>query len=439
MNKHFTQRLILLCAVSLMSLLQLVAPHSLYAQTSDGDCGPTDLELEIFSSLCGRNNGYFRVIGVTGGTAPYMYARNGTPFQAFHTFGSLVAGEYTITVRDANGCTYTEAVTIEDSSGPSEFTASASPAICGNSNGVITITEVTGGSSPYRYSKDGGTTLQTSNILTDFAEGTHSITVVDRQGCKRVQEVEVTSIDGPSAVSATSHYASCSASSGGIKVSSVTGGTAPYTYSLDGENFTASTTIAGVAPGSYTLTVKDANDCTLAVPVTMTEGYPIQVTVTPLTKAIGPDKSGSAAVTAIGGGAAPYTYQLSGGGFTADSIFNNLGAGTHTLVVKDSFGCTSEVTFTIENNNEIDVPNGFTPNGDGINDRLAIKNLSTLFPGCRVTVYNRWGSLVFESRGYQEPWDGTHKGKMLPDGTYYCVIEFGDATPALKQSLTIMR
>jgi large repetitive protein len=126
-------------------------------------------------------------------------------------------------------------------------------------------------------------------------------------------------------------------------------------------------------------------------------------------------------------------------------------------VVKDSKGCTAQVSFTIETEvevtpedpttpgdpghefGELDIPNGFTPNGDGINDRWVLKNLSLLYPNCKVTVYNRWGSPVFESAGYKTEWDGTHNGKRLPDGTYYCIIEFGNSDAPLKRSVTIMR
>ncbi|MFD3002317.1 gliding motility-associated C-terminal domain-containing protein [Pontibacter toksunensis] len=362
MIEHLTQRLILLCAVSLMGLLQLGVTHNLYAQTSGGACGPTDVELEIFAAVCGRNNGYFRVIGVTGGTAPYMYARNGTPFQVFNTFGDLVTGEYTITVKDAKGCTYTETVMIGDAR-PTDFTATASPATCTASNGQVTVTDIVGGASPYKYSKDGGTTFQISNVLTGLAAGSHQIVVKDRLECTVVKEVAVA----------------------------------------------------------------------------VAESAPIQATVTPLTQVIGQEKTGSATLSAVSGGTAPYTYQLDGGSFTAEPALNNLGAGTHTLVVKDSFGCTAEISFMIESITEVDIPDGFTPNGDGINDLWAIKNLSILFPNCKVMVFNRWGSLVFESKGYSTPWDGTHKGKMLPDGTYYSIIEFGAGTPAIKKSLTIMR
>lgn len=345
-----------------MGLLQLGVTHSLYAQSSDNACGPTDVELEINSATCGRSNGYFTVTGVTGGTAPYMYARNGTPYQAFHTFGNLLPGEYTITVKDAKGCTYTETVTIADFR-PTDFTATATPATCSSSNGQVTVTDIVGGASPFRYSKDGGTTFQSSNVLTGLAAGTHQIVVKDRLECSVTKEVTVT----------------------------------------------------------------------------VGETVPIQATVTPVSKAIGQDKTGSATLSAVSGGTAPYTYQLDGGSFTAEPALTNLGAGTHTLVIKDSFGCTAEINFMIESITEVDIPEGFTPNGDGINDLWAIKNISILFPDCRVTVFNRWGSLVFESKGYMTPWDGTHKGKMLPDGTYYSIIEFGAGTPAIKKSLTIMR
>ncbi|GAB3817882.1 hypothetical protein GCM10028895_14430 [Pontibacter rugosus] len=68
-----------------------------------------------------------------------------------------------------------------------------------------------------------------------------------------------------------------------------------------------------------------------------------------------------------------------------------------------------------------------------------IKNLQLLYPRCKVTVYNRWGSPVYESIGYKREWDGTFNGKILPDGTYYCIIELGEGQAPMKRSVTIMR
>ena len=165
----------------------------------------------------------------------------------------------------------------------------------------------------------------------------------------------------------------------------------------------------------------------------------IKATVTPLTKAIGQDNSGSASITKVEGGVGPYTYQLDKGSFITTTDLNNLSGGTHTLLVKDARGCTTEVSFTIGAITEIEIPNGFSPNGDGLNDTWVIKNLALLYPRCRVTVYNRWGSPVFESYGYTSAWDGTFNGKRLPDGTYYCILELGDGQAPLKKSVTIMR
>jgi gliding motility-associated-like protein len=69
----------------------------------------------------------------------------------------------------------------------------------------------------------------------------------------------------------------------------------------------------------------------------------------------------------------------------------------------------------------LQIPNAFSPNGDGINDRWDIDGLKQS-PGCTVTVFNRWGQEVFKSQGYQSPWDGNYKGKPVPLATYYYII-----------------
>jgi gliding motility-associated-like protein len=85
-------------------------------------------------------------------------------------------------------------------------------------------------------------------------------------------------------------------------------------------------------------------------------------------------------------------------------------------------------------------PDGISPNGDGANDTWVIDGID-LFPNCNVEVYNRWGELLFQSPGYKENWDGTFKGKALPVGTYYYIIDLGDPLfpDAYTGPITIMR
>ena len=70
---------------------------------------------------------------------------------------------------------------------------------------------------------------------------------------------------------------------------------------------------------------------------------------------------------------------------------------------------------------EPDVVNVITPNGDGINDKLVVKNID-LFAPCKINIFDSWGEKIYSSSNYQNNWDGTSKGKLVPEGTYYYVL-----------------
>jgi gliding motility-associated-like protein len=84
------------------------------------------------------------------------------------------------------------------------------------------------------------------------------------------------------------------------------------------------------------------------------------------------------------------------------------------------------------------IPNTFTPNGDGINDRWDILSLNQ-YPGCVVEVYNTIGQRIYRSVGYPTPWDGTMKGRKVPAGTYYYVIEPGSGEKRKAGYVTVLR
>jgi len=86
----------------------------------------------------------------------------------------------------------------------------------------------------------------------------------------------------------------------------------------------------------------------------------------------------------------------------------------------------------------VTLTNTFTPNGDGINDLWLIPDLVN-YPNCLVTIFTRYGTQIFQSKGYSKPWDGTYKGSLLPMGTYYYLINLGDKSPALSGWIAIVR
>ena len=117
---------------------------------------------------------------------------------------------------------------------------------------------------------------------------------------------------------------------------------------------------------------------------------------------------------------------------------------TFTVTVTDENGCVAIDDVTIFINSDpgtvVTTVNTFTPNGDLINDFLEFEGLE-IFELVNLTVFNRWGNVVFEKRQYQIDggplWDGTRRGEPLPADTYYYILEFDDFIH--KSSLTIIR
>jgi gliding motility-associated-like protein len=83
-------------------------------------------------------------------------------------------------------------------------------------------------------------------------------------------------------------------------------------------------------------------------------------------------------------------------------------------------------------------PNVFSPNNDGINDTWDIPLLQ-FFPDCSVEVYNRYGQLVFKSKGYSKNWDGSFNNQTLPIGTYYYIIKSSASANPISGSVLILR
>jgi hypothetical protein len=306
-----------------------------------GAVGGPSLTATPAATYCNTSNGSITAFA-SGGTAPLDYSIDGNNYQSNNVFTGLAGGTYTVTVKDANGCLATFTCTVANSSGPT-VTATTTSASCGNSNGTITASG-SGGTLPLQYSIN-GVTFQSSSFFGGLTAGSYTVTVKDANGCTSTITVVVSASNAPS-VTATSTSAACNTSNGTITATG-SGGTAPLTYSINGFTFQASGFFSGLAPGTYTVLVKDANGCYGAVSVTVTN------TAGPtLSAATTPTSCGAedGVITATGsGGTAPLTYSIDGITFQSSGVFSALSSGSYTVTVKDANGCISTVIVNVSN------------------------------------------------------------------------------------------
>jgi trimeric autotransporter adhesin len=203
----------------------------------------------------------------------------------------------------------------------------------------------------------------------------------------------------------------------------VAGGTGPYIYTWS--NGMSSPSITGLAAGTYVVSVKDSGtQCNVSATFYLVQPDSPQITSVQHKDAC---NSGTGSISvSIAGGTAPYHYKWSNGDTTNE--INQLIAGDYTLALTDGNGCLQNLAFTISDTvcGEINVYNGISPNGDGINDTWVIGGIEN-FPASTVQVFDKFGDVVFEKTGYRNDWNGTGKNGTVPDGTYYYLVKLNAA------------
>lgn len=197
--------------------------------------------------------------------------------------------------------------------------------------------------------------------------------------------------------------------------------------------------VAGIGKHSITYTFLAVNGCS-DTKTQVIEVYPVP------TVAIEPDfyilAGGQKKINATANGTG-ITYKWTPAtGLSNDQILNPIASPEvdtkYTLTVTSSQGCseTSEVLVHVLQN--VNAPNSFTPNGDGINDVWNVKYLDT-YPNATVEIFDRNGQRVYFSRGYTVPFDGNYNNKSLPVGTYYYIISPNSGRKNITGALTIIR
>lgn len=403
-------------------------------------------------SCGGANNGSVTATPA-GGTSPYSYIWNSNPAQTSQTAVLLTAGTYFVTVTDLNGCTVSGSATVSPTTTIVVTTDSVKNVSCFGANDGKIYLSVTGGQQPYVYAWSNS--LPAQQDQTGLAPGTYTVTITDAVLCVTNVTFNITEPTQLQTVINSTISANCPDSEDGGADLTVTGGTQPYQFNWsDGSHLNS---LFNAAPGSYTVTVTDAHNCTATQAATVTfNGTAITTSIAHTDANCLQDLEGTADLT-VSGGAGAYTFYWSN--FATTQNVTNLKPGTYSVVVTDANGCVKVDTVTIQElapdgvcdttdtivhpvNDKpyVMVPNAFSPNGDGQNDVFAfyLNHTTTV----EVSIFNRTGSLVYHNANQAagDGWRGRFHDRDAPSGTYVYVlnIKFDDGTVEQKTGSVVL-
>ncbi|MBX7095911.1 MAG: HYR domain-containing protein, partial [Flavobacteriales bacterium] len=281
---------------------------------------------------------------VSGGTPAYSYLWNNG--QTSSMASGLAAGTYSVSITDANLCTISDNVIInEPPCNNFQAAVNTSGVLCfGESNGSATVV-VAHGTAPYQYSLDGAAFIPNpSGTFTGLNGGAHTLNIMDASNCVVTQNF---TINNPSALSVGLSPTSitCYGLSNGTIDLSVSGGTTPYSFEWinNNGNITIAHTedVIGLAASTYSVTVTDANGCSTSASAGIT--MPSAISVTNITTDLTCNGTNDGAIDAtVSGGQSPYTYAWTypNGGSSTNEDISSLSPGQYLLTVTDANFCT---------------------------------------------------------------------------------------------------
>lgn len=453
---------------------------------------PLTLDTNATNPSCLGNDGIIDLI-ITGGTLPYQiqWSTGGNST----SIAALTAGTYWVVVVDS--CGIKDSLSVELSPYISTLNIdnfNLTQPSCSDDDGTIDIT-VSGGFTPYTYNWSNG---QTNEDLSGVGYGSYTVLITD--DCGLTTTATYTLNQMTSTVSANGFYDYLSLWS----AVSVNGVYPPFTINWTmPDTIITGDSVQGLCEGNYPITVTDSKNCkdTLSINVlyninqlvdattstvidtswgigpfsykwsdgqttptadSLCEGYHSVIvtanggvfacsytegfTIDPLSVILNPDVSivdceddfdGTIIVNPSGG--TPNYRFLWSTGDTLDRLDDNLNPGTYYVSFYDRNGCQLDTSIQIAAIGADCIPNVFSPNGDNINDNWELED-SFLYQESSIIIYGRFGKKMYESVGYDIPWDGTNKkGNAVPDGAYFYVITLKGSIDPIRGTVTIIR
>jgi gliding motility-associated-like protein len=382
---------------------------------------PLSLANTVVTNIdCGVELGQIEAMP-TGGVYPYTYYFNTQNKGSDSLYPKLDPGTYNVKIIDAVGCSLAQPFTVvEHTANIIRATASGTKPTCYDAtDGSITI-QVNKGVPPFEYTIDTFKTVQTSPVITGLQQKNYHIYI------RNAVCIDSVSIELPApaplktGVAITNEL--CERGNGTIEVNP-SGGTSPYKFYW-GSDLMTQTHISNLSAGTYSILIRDAQNCRLDSIVTIENNDVAAIHIWNNDTTINIGQS----VTLKATNGLDYVW-------TPDESLSCIDCAspvatpdsTVTYVVSTLTGLncipTDTVTITVTHYKKLFIPTAFTPNGDGQNDVFRVKGLGIAY--FNMKIFNRVGNLVYQTEDYSSGWNGKVKDELAPVGTYVYMIQYG--------------
>lgn len=280
-----------------------------------------------------------------GGSPPYMYSWDGAAFSNDNTLTDLPVGDYTVVIRDINGCEETMLVEVRELELELDPNVQAitPPSCFGFSDGSIVL-NISNGLPPFQYDFNDGNGFGDENSLNNLPSGTYSVDVIDANLCEGHFEFLV---EDPPVLEVNIDVTdvACFGQGDGMATANVTGGVGNYTYQWS--NGQISPTATGLIPGTYSVTVLDANNCETISSADVVEPGLLTADVVDIADVFCFGEATGGITAGGSGGNPPFQYSLDGIVFQDSPQFTELFAGDYTVFVEDQRGCIATIDATV--------------------------------------------------------------------------------------------
>lgn len=401
---------------------------------------------------CGLGQGAVRAL-LNNATFPVNYRWFTIPPQLDSRSGfalNLVPGTYWVVARDTLECVARAEFTIRGASRLRPTQPAVIPSYCEKANGTASM-GFAGGTPPYSYTWN---TLPVQRRDTAFAlpTGEYVVVVTDSKNCKDTATVFVPALKGFD-LEVTSKDINCFGWDDGSAEAIVSGGLPPFSYTWSGLPSQNTALASNLAPGNYSVLVRDNAGCERRGFAAIGGKQPLRADFSAV-----PDTGQAVTLNKAtfqfnnrSIGAATYRW-IFGDGQESNAIspvhaYRDTGRFTVTLFAFSEDGrCVSSAEYgpyiVLPEAEIFQIPNAFSPNGDGYNDEFFVLGVG-LLESYRLKVYNRWGRLVHESVSLDERWNGHYRdGGPVPEGVYVYhlqAITTGNASVEKTGTITLIR